>query len=95
MPPVTSKLHDAMRLAKANLPGDSRPPLASEVPHSRITEFPLTRVTSLFATRGYNIESLNVAPTDDPTVSRLTLVTSGSEAVVQQIVISRSSSSTW
>ena len=46
----------------------------------------LTRVTSLFATRGYNIESLNVAPTDDPTVSRLTLVTSGSEAVVQQIV---------
>src|SRR3954454_6721584 len=46
----------------------------------------LTRVTSLFATRGYNIESLNVAPTDDPTVSRLTLVTSGSPQVVQQIV---------
>jgi acetolactate synthase-1/3 small subunit len=46
----------------------------------------LTRVTSLFATRGYNIESLNVAPTEDPTVSRLTLVTTGSEAVVQQIV---------
>jgi len=46
----------------------------------------LTRVASLFATRGYNIESLNVAPTDDPTVSRLTLVTSGTEAVVQQIV---------
>jgi acetolactate synthase-1/3 small subunit len=46
----------------------------------------LTRVTSLFATRGYNIESLNVAPTEDPTVSRLTLVTSGTEAVVQQIV---------
>jgi acetolactate synthase I/III small subunit len=46
----------------------------------------LTRVTSLFATRGYNIESLNVAPTDDPTVSRLTLVTGGSPAVVQQIV---------
>src|SRR4051812_39446045 len=46
----------------------------------------LTRVTSLFATRGYNIESLNVAPTDDPTVSRLTLVTSGSPEVVQQIV---------
>lgn len=46
----------------------------------------LTRVTSLFSTRGYNIESLNVAPTDDPTVSRVTLVTSGTEAVVQQIV---------
>src|SRR5215510_13470739 len=46
----------------------------------------LTRLTSLFATRGYNIESLNVAPTEDPTVSRLTVVTSGSEAVVQQIV---------
>lgn len=46
----------------------------------------LTRVTSLFATRGYNIESLNVAPTDDPTVSRVTLVTSGTDAVIQQIV---------
>lgn len=46
----------------------------------------LTRVTSLFSTRGYNIESLNVAPTDDPTVSRVTLVTSGTQAVVQQIV---------
>lgn len=46
----------------------------------------LTRVTSLFSTRGYNIESLNVAPTDDPTVSRLTLVTTGTQAVVQQIV---------
>lgn len=46
----------------------------------------LTRVTSLFATRAYNIESLNVAPTDDPTISRLTLVTTGSQAIVQQIV---------
>jgi acetolactate synthase I/III small subunit len=46
----------------------------------------LTRVASLFSTRGYNIESLNVAPTEDPTVSRLTLVTSGTEAVIQQIV---------
>lgn len=46
----------------------------------------LTRVTSLFSTRGYNIESLNVAPTDDPTVSRVTLVTTGTRAVVQQIV---------
>jgi acetolactate synthase I/III small subunit len=46
----------------------------------------LTRVASLFATRGYNIESLSVAATDDPTVSRLTLVTTGTDAVVQQIV---------
>jgi acetolactate synthase-1/3 small subunit len=46
----------------------------------------LTRVAGLFSTRGYNIESLNVAPTDDPTVSRLTLVTTGTDAVIQQIV---------
>jgi len=46
----------------------------------------LTRVAGLFSSRGYNIESLSVAPTDDPTVSRLTLVTSGSDAVIQQIV---------
>ena len=45
----------------------------------------LTRVAGLFSTRGYNIESLSVAPTDDPTVSRLTLVTRGSDAVIQQI----------
>jgi acetolactate synthase I/III small subunit len=46
----------------------------------------LTRVTNLFSTRGYNIESLNVAPTEDPTVSRLTLVTTGTDEVIQQIV---------
>ena len=46
----------------------------------------LTRVAGLFSTRGYNIDALSVAPTDDPTVSRLTLVTKGSEAVIQQIV---------
>ena len=45
----------------------------------------LTRVAGMFSSRGYNIESLSVAPTDDPTVSRLTLVTSGSEAVILQI----------
>jgi acetolactate synthase I/III small subunit len=45
----------------------------------------LARVAGLFSTRGYNIESLSVAPTDDPTVSRLTLVTKGSDAVIQQI----------
>ena len=46
----------------------------------------LTRVTGLFSTRGYNIESLSVAATNDATVSRVTLVTKGSEAVIQQIV---------
>jgi len=45
----------------------------------------LTRVAGLFSSRGYNIESLSVAPTHDPTVSRLTLVTSGSDAVMHQI----------
>jgi acetolactate synthase-1/3 small subunit len=46
----------------------------------------LARVAGLFSTRGYNIESLSVAATDDATVSRLTLVTKGSEGVIQQIV---------
>jgi acetolactate synthase-1/3 small subunit len=46
----------------------------------------LTRVAGLFSTRGYNIESLSVAATNDPKVSRLTLVTLGSDAVIQQIV---------
>ena len=45
----------------------------------------LTRVSNLFSSRGYNIESLNVAPTDDESVSRLTLVTRGSEDVIDQI----------
>jgi acetolactate synthase I/III small subunit len=45
----------------------------------------LNRVAGLFATRGYNIESLSVAPTDDPSVSRLTVVTTGSDAIIQQI----------
>src|ERR1700694_2131247 len=46
----------------------------------------LTRVAGLFSTRGYNIESLAVAPTDEPTVSRLTLVTTGNDAVIRQIL---------
>lgn len=45
----------------------------------------LSRVAGLFSARGYNIESLSVAPTDDPAVSRLTLVTLGSDDVVNQI----------
>ena len=45
----------------------------------------LARVAALFSSRGYNIESLNVAPTDHPEISRLTLVTSGSDEVIEQI----------
>jgi acetolactate synthase-1/3 small subunit len=44
----------------------------------------LARVANMFSSRGYNIESLNVAPADE-TVSRLTLVTTGSETVIDQI----------
>ena len=46
----------------------------------------LARVAGMFAARGYNIESLTVAPTHDPAMSRLTLVTSGSDAVIDQII---------
>ena len=45
----------------------------------------LARVANLFSARGYNIESLTVAPTEDPTLSRMTLVTSGSDEIVEQI----------
>ena len=45
----------------------------------------LSRVAGLFSARAYNIESLTVAPTEDPTVSRLTLVTSGSAEIIEQI----------
>jgi acetolactate synthase-1/3 small subunit len=45
----------------------------------------LSRVAGLFSARGFNIESLTVAPTEDPTVSRMTLVTGGSDAMVEQI----------
>jgi acetolactate synthase I/III small subunit len=45
----------------------------------------LTRVTGLISARGYNIESLSVAATNDPTVSRVTLVTIGSDHVIAQI----------
>lgn len=45
----------------------------------------LSRVSGLFSARGYNIESLTVAPTEDPTLSRMTLVTSGDETIIEQI----------
>ena len=45
----------------------------------------LSRVSGLFSARGYNIESLTVAPTEDPTLSRMTLVTRGDEAIIEQI----------
>ena len=46
----------------------------------------LSRVAGLFSARGYNIESLTVAATEDPTLSRMTIVTAGSEAVIEQII---------
>lgn len=45
----------------------------------------LSRVSGLFSARGYNIESLTVAPTEDPSLSRMTLVTRGSDRVIEQI----------
>jgi len=45
----------------------------------------LSRVSGLFSARGYNIESLTVAPTNDPTLSRLTVVTTGTDRIVEQI----------
>ena len=46
----------------------------------------LSRIVGLFSQRGYNIESLTVSTTDDDTLSRLTLVTNGDRAVVEQIM---------
>jgi acetolactate synthase-1/3 small subunit len=45
----------------------------------------LSRVADLFAARGYNIEALTVAPTEDATLSRMTLVTTGNEEIIEQI----------
>jgi acetolactate synthase-1/3 small subunit len=45
----------------------------------------LSRISGLFSARGYNIESLTVAPTEDASMSRMTIVTSGSDDVVEQI----------
>jgi acetolactate synthase-1/3 small subunit len=46
----------------------------------------LSRVAGLFSARGYNIESLTVAPTDDATLSRLTVVTRGNNEIIEQII---------
>jgi acetolactate synthase-1/3 small subunit len=46
----------------------------------------LTRVAGLFSGRGYNIDTLNVAPTQDPNTSRMTIVTRGDDATLEQIV---------
>jgi len=45
----------------------------------------LSRVAGLFSARAYNIESLTVAPTDDPSLSRMTLITTGTDDVVEQV----------
>ena len=46
----------------------------------------LSRVAGLFSARSFNIESLSVAPSEDLTASRMTIVTSGNDAVIEQIV---------
>ena len=46
----------------------------------------LSRVVGLFSQRAYNIETLTVAPTDDPTLSRMTIVTTGDERQIEQII---------
>jgi len=45
----------------------------------------LSRVAGLFSARGYNIESLSVAATDDPSLSRMTIVTTGTDEIIEQI----------
>lgn len=45
----------------------------------------LSRVAGLFSARGYNIETLTVAPTEDPSLSRMTIVSNGSEEIIEQI----------
>ena len=45
----------------------------------------LTRIAGLFSGRGFNIESLSVAPTLDPTLSRMTIVTSGDDQIIEQV----------
>jgi acetolactate synthase-1/3 small subunit len=45
----------------------------------------LSRVAGLFSARAYNIETLTVAPTEDPSLSRMTILTGGSEDVIEQI----------
>jgi acetolactate synthase-1/3 small subunit len=46
----------------------------------------LTRVAGLFSGRGYNIDTLNVGPTHDPKLSRMTVVTHGDESTIEQIL---------
>ena len=46
----------------------------------------LTRIAGLFSGRGYNIDTLNVGPTEDPATSRMTIVTHGDDATLEQIV---------
>ncbi len=46
----------------------------------------LSRVANLFSSRGYNITSLNVAETEDPTISRMTIVVAGEESILEQVI---------
>ena len=46
----------------------------------------LSRVVGLFSARGYNIESLTVAPTEDPSISRMTIISLGNDELIEQIM---------
>ena len=46
----------------------------------------LSRIANLFSSRGYNITSLNVAETEDPSISRMTIVVAGDEDIIEQVV---------
>ena len=46
----------------------------------------LSRIANLFAAKGYNIDSLSVSPTADPTLSQMTIVTHGSDQIIEQIL---------
>ncbi|CUS96588.1 acetolactate synthase, small subunit [Candidatus Kryptobacter tengchongensis] len=46
----------------------------------------LTRIAGLFSAKGYNIESISVGPTEDPTISRMTIVTNGDDDQIEQII---------
>ena len=55
----------------------------------------LSRVVGLFSARGYNIESLSVAPTEDPSLSRMTIQTAGSDDVIEQLPSTLIASLKW
>ncbi len=78
--------HQAGRLPAAWEGGQKRKPMKHIVSILLENEAgALSRVVGLFSARGYNIETLSVAPTEDPSLSRMTIQTSGSDDIMEQI----------